>query len=82
MVSLSLAKKWMRRDIKAKRSAIKDSLNFFKYSSSETVKLNIGTKTIFTLLSMVQNLSFLELDTRWFDFEHETQTGRGKIFMG
>ena len=65
--------------MKTKRSAIKDSLNFFKYSSSETVKLNNNTKTIFTLLSMIQNLSFLEIDTKWFSFEHETQTGRARF---
>ena len=28
---------------------------------------------------MVQNLSYLEIDTRWFDFEHETQTGRARF---
>ena len=28
---------------------------------------------------MVQNLSYLEVDTRWFDFEHETQTGRARF---
>ena len=76
---IEFSKEIDERDLKTKRSAIKDSLNFFKYSSSETVKLNKNTKTIFTLLSMVQNLSFLEVDTRWFDFEHETQAGRARF---
>ena len=76
---IEFSKEIDERDLKTKKSAIKDSLNFFNYTSSETVKLNISTKTIFTLLSMVQNLSFLELDTRWFDFEHETQTGRARF---
>ena len=76
---IEFSKEIDERDLKTKRSAIKDSLNFFKYSSSETVKLNENTKTIFTLLSMIQNLSFLEVDTRWFDFEHETQAGRARF---
>ena len=76
---IKFSKEIDEKDFKTKRSAIKDSLNFFKYSSSETVKLNTDTKTIFTLLSMVQNLSYLEVDTRWFDFEHETQTGRARF---
>ena len=76
---IKFSKEIDEKDLKTKRSAIKDSLNFFKYSSSETVKLNTDTKNIFTLLSMVQNLSYLEVDTRWFDFEHETQTGRARF---
>ena len=76
---IKFSKEIDEKDLKTKRSAIKDSLNFFKYSSSETVKLNTDTKTIFTLLSMVQNLSYFEVDTRWFDFEHETQTGRARF---
>ena len=76
---IKFSKEIDEKDLKTKRSAIKDSLNFFKYSSSETVKLNTDTKNIFTLLSMVQNLSYLEVDTRWFDFEHESQTGQARF---
>ena len=76
---IKFSKEIDEKDFKMKRSAIKDSLNFFKYTSSETVKLNTDTKTIFTLLSMVQNLSYLEVDTRWFDFEHESQTGQARF---
>ena len=76
---IKFSKEIDEKDFKMKRSAIKDSLNFFKYTSSETVKLNTNTKTIFTLLSMVQNLSYLEVDTRWFDFEHESQTGQARF---
>ena len=76
---IKFSKEIDEKDLKTKKSAIKDSHNFFKYSSSETVKLNTDTKNIFTLLSMVQNLSYLELDTRWFDLEHETQTGRARF---
>ncbi len=76
---IKFSKKIDEKDLKMKRSAIKDSLNFFKYSNSETVKLNVNTKTIFTLLSMIQNVSFLEIDTKWFSFEHETQTGRARF---
>ena len=76
---IKFSKKVNERDLKTKMSAIKDSLNFFNYTNSETVKLNINTKTIFTLLSMIQNLSFSELDTKWFDFEHESQTGKARF---
>ena len=76
---IEFSKEIDERGLKTKRSAIKDSLNFFKYSSSETVKLNENTKTIFTLLSMIQNVSFLEIDTKWFSFEHETQAGRARF---
>ena len=53
----------MRGALKRKDQQLKILFNFFKYSSSETVKLNENTKTIFTLLSMIQNVSFLEIDT-------------------
>ena len=76
---IEFSKEIDERDLKTKRSAIKDSLNFFKYSSSETVKLNENTKTIFTLLSMIQNVSSIKVDTKWFSFEHETQTGRARF---
>ena len=76
---IEFSKEIDERDLKMKRSAIKDSLNFFNYSSSETVKLNEDTKTIFTLLSMIQNVSSLKIDTKWFSFEHETQTGRARF---
>ena len=76
---IKFSKKVNEKNLKAKRSAIRDSLNFFKYNSSETVKLNINTKTIFTLLSMIQDLSFLEIDTRWFNFEHESQVGQARF---
>ena len=76
---IKFSKKVDERDFKMKRSAIRDSLNFFNYSSSETVKLSVSTKTIFTLLSMIQNVSFIEIDTKWFSFEHETQTGRARF---
>ena len=28
---------------------------------------------------MIQNVSFLEIDTKWFSFEHETQAGRARF---
>ena len=76
---IEFSKEIDERELKMKRSAIKDSLNSFNYSSSETVKLNENTKTIFTLLSMIQNVSSLKIDTKWFSFEHETQTGRARF---
>ena len=49
------------------------------YDSINKIQITDSTQTIFTLLAMVQTLDYRELDTRWFFFEHEGQTGKARF---
>ena len=76
---IRFSKKIDEGDLKTKGFAIKDSLNFLTYNNSDPIELYSNTTNIFSLLSMVQNASFLEIDTKWFNIEHESQTGRARF---
>ena len=43
------------------------------------IKTNKPTKNIFSLLAMSQSLSYEELDTKWFVFEHEGKIGNARF---
>ena len=53
--------------------------NILIYNKKDSVKLKKNTKTIFSLLSKVQNKPYLDLDTKWFNYEHEREIGKARF---
>ena len=40
-----------------------------------------STQTLFTLLAMIQHRGADAMDTKWFSFEHEGQTGKARFLL-
>ena len=57
-----------------------DPIEFeMSYNMNNVIKTNKPTKNIFSLLAMSQSLSYEDLDTKWFVFEHEGIIGRARF---
>tara|TARA_B100001996_G_scaffold378261_1_gene362154 strand:- start:4669 stop:5358 length:690 start_codon:yes stop_codon:yes gene_type:complete len=56
-----------------------DSNNFLIYNNKTKIKVKNETLNIFSLIAIVQNKSFSELDTKWFNYEHEGQIGKARF---
>ena len=57
-----------------------DPIKFeMSYNMKNVIKTNKPTKNIFSLLAMSQSLSYEDLDTKWFVFEHEGIIGYARF---
>ena len=75
----SFKKEISQTDYKLKTSSEIDSLNNLIYNNKDIIKLKKNTKTIFTLLSMIQKMPYSYLDTKWFNYEHESNIGKARF---
>ena len=76
-------KKWEKvikqGSYKVKISGGITSDNYMKYEEGKVIKIESGTKTIFTFLEMAVMMNKDYLDTRWFPYEHEGSLGRARL---
>lgn len=56
-----------------------DPEGYITYSNNDKIKIPNNTYTIFTLLEMVRTHDKEQLDTKWFDYEHEGSLGRARF---
>ena len=76
-------KKWEKvikqGSYKVKISGGITSDSYMKYEEGKVIKIESGTKTIFTFLEMAVMMNKDYLDTRWFPYEHEGSLGRARL---
>ena len=76
-------KKWEKvikqGSYKVKISGSITSDSYMKYEEGKVIKIESGTKTIFTFLEMAVMMNKDYLDTRWFPYEHEGSLGRARL---
>ena len=56
-----------------------DSSNSFIYDGKHIIDLPDKTKNIFLLLVMAQKEPYQDIDTKWFNYEHEGNIGRARF---
>ena len=64
---------------KNKNNCMVDSEGDLLYNNHDPINLSKPVHTIFTLIAAVQTGFSDDLDTKWFNFEHEGQLGRGRF---
>ncbi len=64
---------------KTNNFAILDSNNILIYDTKTKINVKKETLNIFSLLAMVQKKTFNELDTQWFNYEHEGKIGKARF---
>lgn len=66
-------------DYKSNLEAKFDSSGKLIYDKKHSVEIPKNTKTIFSLLSMIEQKPYLSVDTKWFNYEHEGEIGRARF---
>tara|TARA_B100000427_G_scaffold327105_1_gene337119 strand:- start:2341 stop:3021 length:681 start_codon:yes stop_codon:yes gene_type:complete len=56
-----------------------DSINNFINYDNKSVEVKDSVYTIFTMLAMVQSLPIELIDTKWFPYEHQGETGKARF---
>jgi len=64
---------------KTSLSGIVQSGEYVAYKNEDKIKISEDTHTIFTLLEMVSTYDKKQIDTKWFDYEHEGSLGRARF---
>ena len=64
---------------KTSLSGIVRSGGYVTYKIEHKIKISEDTHTIFTLLELVSTYEKEQIDTRWFDYEHEGSLGRARF---
>jgi len=66
-------------EFKQSSSGEVDFLGYLVYDKNTMIEIPQDIYTIFTLLAMVQSRPYHNLDTKWFNFEHEGQLGQARF---
>ena len=64
---------------KVKVSGSVTSNGYMKYKDKDSIKIDIKTQTVFTILEMAIMMDRKYLDTKWFPYEHEGKLGRARL---
>ncbi len=72
-------KKIIKQDKKVTSFAKLDSLNNIVYNNKDKIKLPVNSKNFFTLILMIQEESYNLIDTKWFNYEHQGNTGKARF---
>ena len=59
--------------------AIIDSNKSLIYNKKQKILISEPVHTIFTMIAMVQSKTYDELDTKWFNYEHEGKLGKARF---
>ena len=52
---------------------------YIKYKEEGSIRIDIETQTVFTILEMAIMMDKDNLDTKWFPYEHEGRLGRARL---
>jgi len=78
-------KQWNKQihqgEFKSELNAKKNSENILVYDKEYKIEIMDSTQTLFTLLAMIQHRGADAMDTKWFSFEHEGQTGKARFLL-
>ena len=64
---------------KVKLSGSVTSDGYMKYKDEGSIKVDIETQTVFTILEMAIMMDREYLDTKWFPYEHDGRLGRARL---
>ena len=64
---------------KMKISGSVTSDGYIKYKDEGSIRIDIETQTVFTILEMAIMMDRKYLDTKWFPYEHEGRLGRARL---
>ena len=73
------SKSIIQGETKIFQSAVVDSSGLLTYDKKETLIIKKPFQNIFSLLAMVQSKEAKDIDTKWFNYEHEGVLGRARF---